>query len=90
MGLEWYGPTMRTSMDGGGRVVIPKEVRTRLGWQAGQEFDIQVIDGQVVLEPPTVPMRAERRGRTVVAVTDADMPVLTTDMVRDVVEQSRR
>jgi AbrB family looped-hinge helix DNA binding protein len=81
---------MRTTMDGGGRVVIPKEFRARLGWRAGQEFEIVEVDGQIILQPPTVPMRAERRGATLVAVTEEPMPVLTADAVRDVVEQTRR
>jgi AbrB family looped-hinge helix DNA binding protein len=77
-------------MDGGGRVVIPKDVRSRMGWGPGQEFDIVEIDGQVVLEPPSVPMRAELRGNTMVAVADAPMPVLTSEAVREVLEQIRR
>lgn len=81
---------MRTTMDGGGRVVIPKDVRARFGWGPGQEFEISVLDGQIVLEPPTVPMRAELRGKTLVAVADEPMPDLTSDMVRDVLEQIRR
>lgn len=80
---------MRTTMDSGGRVVIPKDLRTRLGWAAGQEFEITEVDGQILLEP-LVPFRSERRGRTLVAVTDRPMPVLTTDVVRDVLEQTRR
>jgi AbrB family looped-hinge helix DNA binding protein len=81
---------MRTTMDGGGRVVIPKEVRARLGWGPGQEFEVTETDGQIMLEPPVVPMRAEAKGRTLVAVTDEAMPTLTSDMVREVLEQIRR
>jgi AbrB family looped-hinge helix DNA binding protein len=81
---------MRTTMDGGGRVVIPKDVRTRLGWGPGQEFEIFEVDGQLVLEPPTVPMRAELRGATTVAVTDEPMPPLSSATVRDALEQIRR
>ncbi len=81
---------MRTTMDGGGRVVIPKDVRGRLGWGPGQEFEITEIDGRIVLEPPAVPMRAERQGKTLIAVTDESMPTLTSDMVREVLDQIRR
>ena len=81
---------MRTTMDGGGRIVIPKDVRARLGWGPGQEFEVVEIDGQIVLEPPTVPMTTERRGTTLVAATAAPMPTLTADAVRDVLEQTRR
>ena len=81
---------MRTTMDGGGRVVIPKDVRARFGWGPGQDFEITEVDGQLVLEPPTVPMRAERHGNTLIAVTDEPMPALTSDMVRDVLDQIRR
>ena len=81
---------MRTTMDGGGRIVIPKDVRARLGWGPGQEFEILEIDGRIVLEPQTVPMRAELRGATTVAVTDEPMPILTSEAVRDVLEWIRR
>jgi AbrB family looped-hinge helix DNA binding protein len=77
-------------MDDAGRVVIPKDLRARLGWRAGQEFGDVEVGGQIVLQPPTVPMRAERRGATLVAVTEEAMPVLTADAVRDVVERTRR
>jgi AbrB family looped-hinge helix DNA binding protein len=77
-------------MDGGGRVVIPKELRARLGLGPGQELEIAEVDGQILLERPSVPMRAERRGSTLVAVTDEPMPVLSSAGVREVLEQSRR
>ena len=70
--------------------MIPKDLRARFGWRPGQEFEITVVDGQVVLEPPVVPMRAEMRGNTLVATTNEPMPVLTSDMVRDVLDQTRR
>jgi AbrB family looped-hinge helix DNA binding protein len=81
---------MRTTMDGGGRVVIPKDVRSRLGWGPGQEFEIFEVDGQLVLQPPTVPMRAVLHGATTIAVTDGPMPPLSARAVRDVLEQTRR
>jgi AbrB family looped-hinge helix DNA binding protein len=77
-------------MDGGGRVVIPKDVRSRLGWGPGQEFEISEVDGRVVLETPGRTMHLERRGETVVAAAEGPMPVLTTETVRDVLEHTRR
>ena len=81
---------MRTTMDGGGRVVIPKEVRARLGWgpRAGIRHLRVGRQGGVGAAG-----RADARGasgNTLVAATDQPMPVLSADAVRDVLEKTRR
>lgn len=81
---------MRVTMDRAGRIVIPKDVRARLGLEAGVELELDVVDDHLELNVPPTPMRLERRDGRLVAVTDRDMPVLTNDMVRDMIERSRR
>ena len=40
--------------------------------------------------PASTPMRLVDEGDGVAAVADAEMPVLTADMVRDTLERTRR
>ena len=81
---------MRTAIDSAGRVVIPKSLRDALGLTAGQPLDIVERDGRLEIVPAPTPMRLVDQGDGTVAVADVDMPELTADMVRDVLEQTRR
>jgi AbrB family looped-hinge helix DNA binding protein len=80
---------MRTTIDGAGRVVIPKPVRDQAGLEAGTEIEVEFRDGQVVLEPATVPMRVAKQGRAVIEA-EGEMPTLTSAEVRAVLERVRR
>ena len=40
-----------TTMSSKGQVVIPKSVRTDYAWESGVEFQIERIDGAIVLRP---------------------------------------
>ena len=81
---------MRTTIDMAGRVVIPKSLREAVGLQAGQEIEVTERDGRIEIETAPTPMRAARRGTRVVAEPERDLPPLTTDQVRDVLERVRR
>lgn len=81
---------MRTTMDGAGRVVIPKELRERAGFQPGVALEIVERDGRIEIEPPSAPMRLARRDGVLVAVTEESLPPLTDEMVRDTLERVRR
>jgi AbrB family looped-hinge helix DNA binding protein len=81
---------MKTSIDRAGRVVVPKVVREQLGLTPGQEIDIRVRDGKIIeIEPRSVPMHVEKRGRVTVIVPDEPVPMMTADDVREVVERQR-
>jgi hypothetical protein len=56
----------------------------------GQPLEISEHDRRPENVPATTPMRLVDEGDGVAAVADADMPVLTTDMVRDTLERIRR
>jgi len=81
---------MRTTIDGAGRLVVPKALRDELGLAAGQELELRAVDGRLEAEVPATPMRLEKRDGDLVAVTDAEMPRLTPELVRETLEQTRR
>jgi AbrB family looped-hinge helix DNA binding protein len=81
---------MRTTIDGAGRIVVPKAIREELALYGGQELEVTAVDGRIEIEVPLVPMHMERRGRVLVAVPDVPMPPLTAEMVRETLEKVRR
>lgn len=81
---------MRTAIDHSGRLVVPKPLRDQLQLEGGTQLEIFVRDSQLIIEPVATPMRLERRGRGLVAVTDEPLPRLTADDVRAAVEKQRR
>ncbi len=81
---------MRTTIDVAGRVVVPKALRDELGLTGGQELEIAVRDGRLELEPPPVPMHLERRGEVMVAVPDTGVVPLSSAVVRETLERTRR
>lgn len=81
---------MRTTIDSAGRLVVPKALRDALGLRGGEELDARARDGRLEIEPAPTPMHLERRGRGLVAVSEVDLPILTREHVREVLEQTRR
>ncbi|MBV9013548.1 MAG: AbrB/MazE/SpoVT family DNA-binding domain-containing protein [Pseudonocardiales bacterium] len=79
---------MRTTVDAGGRVVVPKAIRDRLALHTGSEVEVIESDGSVVVTPVTerVPM-AEEAGILVIAPTGQP---LTADQVRALRDATRR
>ena len=81
---------MRTTIDGAGRVVIPKAVRDEAGLSAGAEIDVHFRDGRIELEPVTVSMRLVKRGQRATIEAEQEMPTLSSADVRAVLERVRR
>lgn len=81
---------MRTTIDAGGRVVIPKEVRDVLGLERGQVVDVAILDGRISIDVSGVGMHLEVVDGVPVAVPDEPLPPLTADTVRATLEQLRR
>ena len=81
---------MKTTIDGAGRLVIPKAIRDEAGLHAGAEVDVYFRDGRIEIDPITVPRRlVERDGRFVIEA-EGDVPPLTDDDVRGILERIRR
>ena len=81
---------MKATIDGAGRIVVPKALRLALGLKPGQPLEIRASDGRLEIEIAATPMQLKRRGKGIVAVPDAELPALTADMVRETLERIRR
>jgi AbrB family looped-hinge helix DNA binding protein len=79
---------MRASIDGAGRLVVPKQLRQELGFDAGTELELSAVDGRLeVTVPSRVRVEEGPHGvRFAAAATDA----LTAEQVRELVERGRR
>lgn len=80
---------MATTIDKAGRLVIPKSIRDEARLQPGMPLDVTFRDGRVEIEPSQVEIRLERKGRILVAVAP-EAPPLTSEQVREVIEEGRR
>lgn len=83
---------MRVTIDGAGRLVVPKTARDELGLRAGSELDLRVVDRRLELEVPALPMSLTAHAHGVSASVEPgqDMPVLTAEAVRATLERARR
>jgi len=81
---------MVTTIDAAGRIVVPKQLREELGFAPGQTLELSAVDGRLEIEHPTTPMHLEKRKGRLVAVADRPMPQLTSELVRETLEQIRR
>ncbi len=78
---------MHVTIDGAGRVVVPKPVRSELGLTPGTELEIEVVDDHIELHAHhTKPVIVEGPYGPVIAATGT--PV-TDDMVRATLEAVR-
>jgi AbrB family looped-hinge helix DNA binding protein len=81
---------MKITIDGAGRIVVPKALRLALGLKPGQPLEIRAGDGRLEIEIAATPMQLKRRGKGIVAVPDAELPTLTAELVRETLERVRR
>lgn len=81
---------MKVTIDGAGRVVVPKSLRDRLSLKGGTTLEIRVQDGKLELEPVPTAMSLVRRGKGLVATTDEALRPIDVDDVRAVAESLRR
>jgi AbrB family looped-hinge helix DNA binding protein len=68
---------MKATIDAAGRIVVPKQLRQALGLKPGQPLEIRAGDGRLEIEVVPTLMRLKKKGKGVVAVPYAELPVLT-------------
>jgi AbrB family looped-hinge helix DNA binding protein len=81
---------MRTTIDGAGRVVVPKSIRRSLGLLGGETLEVEERDGTIELRPATAEVRVVATPEGLVVEPVSDLPPMTDEMVRDVLENIRR
>ena len=79
---------MRATIDAAGRLVVPKPVRDELGFQAGTELELRVVDEHLEVAVPSR-VRVEEGPHGVRFVADA-ADSLSAEDVRELLERSRR
>lgn len=71
-------------------MVVPKDVRERLGLRPGSRIVLTEVEGHLEISPATTHVRIEDRDGVLVAIADNELPVLTAEQVRDALEAARR
>ena len=80
---------MRTTIDVAGRIVVPKAIREELGFAPGAELELRAVDGRLEVRVPSR-VRVEDGPHGPRFVSDADVPPLTVEQVRELMERGRR
>jgi AbrB family looped-hinge helix DNA binding protein len=78
--------TMITTMDGAGRLVIPREIRREAAIEPGVPLEVRWRDGVIEIEPQPLAVTLARKGRLLVAAPATPAPPLRTATV----ERTRR
>ena len=80
---------MRSTIDRAGRIVVPKPIREAANLRPGTEVEFRVQGGRVEIEPVPLTVSLLRRGSLVVAVPEADQPVMRAVDVNETLAQLR-
>lgn len=78
---------MTATIDGAGRVVIPKALRDRAGLVAGTRVDFTFHDGAIEITPATGDLAWEQVGRVHYPVPSG--PGLSTEAIVNLIEAGR-
>lgn len=80
---------MKSTIDGAGRLVVPKALRVALGFHPGQELEVAIRDGRLEIEIAPTEMALQGTGDSIVAVPMRKLPPLTTELVRATLDHVR-
>jgi AbrB family looped-hinge helix DNA binding protein len=82
---------MKTTMDRRGRIVLPKSIRQKLRLQGGGEaLEVEERDGLIELRPATTAVTIVETPEGPAVQPVDDLPAMTDQLVREVLEQVRR
>ncbi len=81
---------MKTTIDRSGRVVVPRPIRQKLGLLGGEELEVEERDGLIEMRPATTDVRIVETAEGPVAQPLTELPPMTDEMVREVLEKVRR
>ena len=91
---NYISPTIRGNMvtvDSKGRIVLPKELRERLGITSGTEVDIHEEDGKAVVEPEDTPDQIiERMERLITETASKQGETIPLDEGADPIAKKHR
>ncbi|WP_257428646.1 AbrB/MazE/SpoVT family DNA-binding domain-containing protein [Nocardioides carbamazepini] len=84
---------IRTTIDGAGRIVVPKAIRDAMGLTGGTRVDLSFVDGRIEIELPRAEVDIEfpegGPPRIVYKNLPPDAPPLTDEMIRETLEAVR-
>lgn len=80
---------MRTTIDKGGRIVIPKDVREAMGLTPGRKVDIVFTDGRVEIEAAPVELELTTVDGLPVIRSLEELPAVDANSARQTVEMIR-
>ncbi len=75
---------MATTLDSGGRIVIPKAVRDAANIRPGTPLQVRWTNGRIEIAPSPVEIEIVERDGVAVAKSVEPVPVMAADIVEDV------
>ncbi|HYN30820.1 MAG TPA: AbrB/MazE/SpoVT family DNA-binding domain-containing protein [Dermatophilaceae bacterium] len=81
---------MRSTIDGGGRVVIPKAIREAMGLAPGQAVEVVYTDGRLEIDVAPLDVVVDGGDGLPLVRPRSRPPALDEELVRDTIEATRR
>lgn len=82
---------MITTIDGAGRIVVPKALRDAMGLAPGSKLRVDLVDGRLQIAFAPVQFELSQRDGLPVLTSDRgeNVPPLTDALIREVLEEGR-